>query len=132
METNENYKKVGFILLGICVGALMVYQLVTTKPFTCDSYAKEFKMSFACNLILNHIEANTGTAEIYGTDLITKRDTMVKEYTKWVITNISEFASGDTIEKQLGSYTIYIKRKGKSFNIPFHCDRIYPDTAGLH
>jgi len=127
MNINDEYKKVGWVVVGFCLLGIMFY--TGPGPFSCDRIAKQFKTTFECNLVLDHIESNTGTAELYGTDMLTKKDTMIEEHTKWIITNMSEFARGDTIRKERGKYTIYIKRKGKSITIPYHCDRVYPDTA---
>jgi len=127
-EFYERYKIQIKALLAVPVVFIAMFFISKEPKFSCDNYAKDFKNTYECHIVLSHKNESNGISYLFGTDLSTHDETHVEDGSKWIYENFEKFHKGDTIIKNKGEYSITIKRKGKTILIPFKCDRVYPDT----
>jgi hypothetical protein len=99
------------------------------NKFTCNKWANDFRNDVKVNLILKKKINNSDSRNVYlyGYNMETKHSTVFFDGGGWMSRNLDKFHIGDTIIKQKGKYTIYIKRKDQVISIPFKCDKIYFD-----
>jgi hypothetical protein len=124
-------------------GLAFILILASCLPdYSCDEAAKSFKDDYQFHLVLKEKENHmSNDSYFYGVDLETKENTRFYDGSGWIALNFDKFKIGDTLIKDIGKYTITIKRTGKTILIPYVCDgyskwndhepihRVYYDTV---
>jgi hypothetical protein len=127
MQISGQIKRYLFIFGVVIIATYSIYDLNTHK-FSCDEWANSFKDKKGFNLVLTKKKNNySRDAYFYGIDLSTKEPIEFYDGSGWIAQNFDKFNVGDTLIKNIGKYTITIKRKGKIIQVPFICDKTYAD-----
>jgi hypothetical protein len=117
------------IIIKASILLIVVVMPSCVPTFTCDNWANGFRDGDEFHLILAKKEnGNSRDSYFYGTDLKYKGPTRYIDGGGWIERNFDKFKIGDTLIKDIGKYTIVIKRKGKTILLPFECNgKIYKD-----
>lgn len=128
MQISDQYQRYLLALGSLIVVVYFIYY-ASTDNFTCDGWANDFRDSKEFHLILIKKENNQSRdAYFYGIDLKNKENTKFHDGGGWIARNFEKFNIGDTLLKDVGKYSIIIKREGKTILIPFKCgEKIYID-----
>jgi hypothetical protein len=98
--------------------------LLSCSYTSCDELAANFKNEEQFHMVLIKKENNNSrNTYLYGIDLNTKEKVTYLDGSGWLEDNFEKFKIGDTLIKDLGKYSIVIKRNGKTILIPCVCDR---------
>jgi hypothetical protein len=113
----------------LSIFAVILLTSCPSKPFDCDKWANGFRDDSEANIVLSKIERNGPLMYLYGKDVKTRQQTEFYEGTGWVSRIYHQFKIGDTIIKRKGKYTLVIKRRNKTIQIPMVCgDKVYKDN----
>ena len=99
------------------------------KPFSCDEWASNFRDDETFKLVLEK-KYNSESRDVYfyGKDIESKKEIEYREGGGWLAHNFDKFQVGDTLIKDKGKYTIFIKRNGRTTSLLLECGgKIYVD-----
>ena len=107
-----------------------VFYLTSCLPNnTCDEIAKSFRDDEQFHLVLTEKNHKGREAHLYGIDLKYKQETEFFDDSGWIEETFDKFQIGDTLLKDLGKYTIIIKRGHKTIKIPYECEKFQGDST---
>jgi hypothetical protein len=117
------------LILKGCILVVVAVIPGCVPAFTCDNWANGFRDTDEFHLVLTKKEIDDGrNVYFYGIGLKYGQPIKYHDDDSWIAHNFDKFTIGDTLIKDIGKYTIIIKRKGKTILLPFECNgKIYQD-----
>ena len=108
--------------VSIVLFVVICYRFGRCSPVTCQDTKEDFSEHFECHMILKEKTQNGAISVFKGKDIFSGKDTIAEDGNKQICFNWSAFKVGDTIIKNKGDATIYVKTVKSNFSIPFNCN----------